>query len=138
MSTLAPEVAATLIHDYDAIAAVIRLYLDGVARGDLGKLREAFHKDARIFGQELGQRYDVPIEELVKEAVRAPLDSDGRFRGRLTSVTVAGDAAVATVAEDGCWCSVSYVDFMSLVRINGSWKIVNKTFTHTGGIPPSP
>jgi hypothetical protein len=33
--------------------------------------------------------------------------------------------------------NVSFVDFMSLARIDGAWKIVNKTFAHTGGEPPS-
>ncbi len=28
------------------------------------------------------------------------------------------------------------VDFFRLARVNGSWKIVSKTFAHTGGTPP--
>jgi hypothetical protein len=29
------------------------------------------------------------------------------------------------------------VDYFSLARIDGVWKIVNKTYAHTGGEPPS-
>jgi len=32
---------------------------------------------------------------------------------------------------------VSFVDFLSLARIDGTWKIVCKTFAHTGGKMPS-
>jgi hypothetical protein len=48
-----------------------------------------------------------------------------------------GDAAVAVVSEDRCWGSVSFVDILSLSRIAGDWKIVNKTFAHTGGTMPA-
>jgi hypothetical protein len=49
-----------------------------------------------------------------------------------------GDAAVATLAEEGCWGQVSFVDFFSLARFDSTWKIVNKTFAHTGGEMPQP
>lgn len=29
--------------------------------------------------------------------------------------------------------SLSFVDYFSVVRIDGSWRIVNKAFAHTGG-----
>lgn len=136
MATLAPTVDATSIADYDAIAGVIRLYIDGSAMGDRSKLEQAFHADARMYGALAGQRYDVPIEELFKMAAEGPMDTDGRYRARLTSVDQVGDVAVATLVEEGCWGTVSFVDYFSLIRIDGSWTIVNKVFAHTGGTPP--
>ena len=136
MATLAPTVEATSIEDYDAIAAVIQLYIDGSAKGDRSKLERAFHSDARMYGALAGHRYDVPIEELYKMAADAPMDTDGRYRARITSVDQVGDVAVATLVEEGCWGAVSFVDYFSLARIDGSWTIVNKVFTHTGGTPP--
>ena len=47
-----------------------------------------------------------------------------------------GDAAVAVVAEEGYWGSVSFIDYFLLARIEGVWKIVCKLFAHTGGEPP--
>jgi len=44
--------------------------------------------------------------------------------------------AMAAVAEDGFWGSVSFVDFFNLAKVDGRWVIVNKTFAHTGGEPP--
>jgi hypothetical protein len=126
------------IREYDDIARVVQLYMDGSARGDVAKLKEAFHPDARMFGSLAGTRYDVPIQELFKMAEGQPADADGSYRGRLVSVERVGDAAMATVAEDGYWGhGVSFVDFFSLARINGTWKIVNKTFAHTGGEMPA-
>jgi hypothetical protein len=124
------------IDDYDAICAVIQLCLDGEATGDVAKLQEAFHEDARMFGDLAGTRYDVPIHTLFDMAAESPTDT-GNYQSRIFSVTQLGDVATATVAEEGCWGTVSFVDFLSLCRIEGSWKIVNKTFAHVGGEPPA-
>jgi hypothetical protein len=127
---------ATLIDDHDAIAKVVELYTVGASRGDAAMLRQAFHPDARMFGQAGGQRVDMAMEPFFELSAAHPLDSDGSYRGRLISVQQFGDAAVAIVAEDGCWGAVSFVDLLSLNRIDGVWTIVNKTFAHTGGTMP--
>jgi hypothetical protein len=120
-----------------AIEDAVRLYIDGVSKGDAGKLKEAFHDEAWMFGSLGGQRADMPIGQLIEMAVSQPLDSDGSFRARISDVEQVGDAATARVEEDGCWGGVSFVDFFTLAKIDGAWKIVNKTFAHTGGELPA-
>jgi hypothetical protein len=119
----------------DAIAAVVGLYIDGASQGDPDKLKAAFHERAWMFGSRDGRRVDVPIEEMFAMSIVRPLDSDGSYRARITAIEQVGGAATATVEEDGCWGGVSFTDFLSLVKIDGSWKIVSKTFAHTGGEP---
>ena len=88
-----------------------------------------------MFGALGGTRYDVPIQELFAMADEGPADT-GSYRARVVSVNQTGDAAAATVAEEGYWGSVSFVDYFLLARIDGVWKIVCKLFAHTGGEPP--
>jgi hypothetical protein len=126
---------ADVVGDYDAIWRVVQLCTDGEAKGDVAKLQEAFHADARMFGSLAGTRYDVPISELFELAESAPADT-GTYRSRVLSVQQTGDAAVAVVAEEGYWGSVSFVDYFLLARIDGVWKIVCKLFAHTDGEPP--
>jgi hypothetical protein len=124
-----------VVDDYDAICRVVQLCTDGEAKGDIAKLWEAFHADARMFGFLAGTRYDVPIAELFALAESVPADT-GTYRSRILSVRQMGDAAVAVVAEEGYWGSVSFVDYFLLARMEGDWKIVCKLFVHTGGEPP--
>jgi len=126
----------SLVRDYDAIRNVVQLCLDGEAKGDVAKLQEAFHKDARMFGSLAGTRYDMPIQGLFDMSAEVPADT-GNYQSRILSITHVGDVATATVAEEGYWGSVSFLDFFSLCRIDGTWKIVNKTFAHVGGEPPA-
>ena len=126
---------ANVVDDYDAISRVLQLCTEGEAKGDVSKLQEAFHADARMFGSLAGERYDVQIEELFTLAQSAPADT-GNYRSRVLSVQQTGDAAVAVVAEEGYWGTVSFIDYFLLARIEGVWKIVCKLFAHTGGEPP--
>ena len=127
--------AADVVSDYDAICRVAQLCTEGEAEGDVAKLREAFHADARMFGSLAGTRYDVPIAELFALAESAPADT-GNYRSRVLSVQQTGDAAVGVVAEEGYWGAISFIDYFLLARIEGEWKIVSKLFAHTGGEPP--
>jgi Putative lumazine-binding len=135
MATVAPEAARTAIDDYDAITAVVNLYIDASKTGDASTLERAFHPDARMFGALGPQRIDISIQEFFKLAASMPMGQT--YRARITAVNQVDDAATAVVVEDECWGSVSFVDFFSLARIKGEWKIVNKTFAHTGGTPPA-
>lgn len=126
---------ADVIDDHDEIVKVLQLYIAGASKGDATRLNRAFHPAARMFGQLAGTRVDIPISEFVTMAERQPADT-GAYRGRVLSVTQAGDAAAAVVAEEGCWGSVSFIDFFTLARIDSNWKIVGKTFAHMGGQMP--
>lgn len=127
--------ATSVVEDYDAIRDVVQLCLDGEATGDVEKLGAAFHEDARMFGSLAGERYDVPISELMSMSASAPADT-GKYRSRVLAVHHTDDAALAIVAEEGYWGTVSFIDYLALARIDGQWKIVNKLFAHTGGEPP--
>ena len=68
---------------------------------------------------------------------RAPRNSDGRYTAHIMSIEQAGDVATATVEEDGCWGTVSFTSFLSLVKFDGRWQIVAKVFAHVSGASPS-
>ena len=127
---------SSTIDDFDAISRVVSVFIEAESQGDVAKFAEACHPDARMFGHVEGERYDMPIAEYAPLAAAQPGNSAGTYQGRLVSVTQVGDAAQVVVAEDGFWGAVSFTDFLSLARIDGAWKIVSKTFAHTGGKLP--
>ena len=130
-----PVRSGTPIDDYDAIAATVQLYIDGSAQGDAAKLTEGFHPDAQMYGAIGDDRYDEPITQYIKLMAESP--GGETLRARITSIVQAGDAASATVVEDGFWGTMSFVSFLTLSRIEGRWRIVNKNFAHTGGQMPA-
>jgi hypothetical protein len=131
------EAMATTAQETEQITRTVNLYVEGVRDGDAAKLRQAFHPDARMWGSMIGQRYDEPIAEMIAMVDGKPVDVDGSYRAHVSSVEQTDDVALVTLSEEGFWGTVSFVDFFALARIDGTWKIVNKSFVHTSGEPPA-
>ena len=117
-----------------AVAATVQLYIDGARNAEVGKLKEAFHENALMFGAIAGHRYDVPVGTFFDLVVSSPAPGDA-YNAHIVSIDIVGDAAVATLAEDN-YMGMDFVDIFSLSKIESRWKIVNKTFAFTGGTPP--
>jgi hypothetical protein len=117
--------------DLQEIARVVQLYIDG-ANGDVAKLEEAFHPSAWMFGHVGPMDTNMPIEDFFKWVADNPGLAGAGYRTQVTSIDLNGDAAVATLAEEdfmGC----DFVDYFALARMDGRWKIVNKTYACTRG-----
>ena len=116
--------------DRDQIVQVAQLYIDGFNHADAEKLREAFHPDARIaYTDSDGQLESHRIYDSIDEW-GTDLDEPSVY-GRIISVTQAGDVACVLLGFD--WTpepSNGWVDIHSLLRLDGTWKIMNKTATH--------
>ena len=128
---------STVAAGNETAVGAVQLYVDGVRTGDAAKLEQAFSEGSWMFGTVGGKRLDMPITEMIKMIEAKPADTDGSFQANVRSVEEEGDAAFVTLEEEGFWGALSFVDFFSLARIDGSWKIVNKTFAHTGGEMPA-
>jgi hypothetical protein len=113
--------------DYHEILRVVQLYIDGFNDNDVGKFKEAFHQDAWIFYIDAdGALHKHLISEAFAEWAAPP---SWGVVGRVISVTRVGDAAGVQLSwKRG---SNEYIDFHNLLRINGVWKITNKTATHS-------
>ena len=131
---MATTVTAT---EREAITAALQLYIDGASKGDAAKFKEGFDERAWMFGSLGGKRYDMPVAQLIELCVNQPLDSDGSFEARIVSIEQAEDAATVVLEEEGCWGGISFTDYFTLTKIDGQWKIANKTFAHTGGELPA-
>jgi len=117
--------------DYDEIVRVMQLYADGFNKNDINMFREAFHEDAWIF-------YIDPEGKLHKNLISDDFEKwasppSWGIVGRVISVTQVGDAASVQLSWDRpSDPDQGYIDFHNLIRINGVWKITNKTATHSG------
>ena len=123
------------IDDHDAITKLVQLYING-AGGDVAKLREAFHPDARMYGHIGAVTHAIPITGFFDMVAGAKGSLAGpRYKARIVSIDVVGDAGVAVLAEED-YLGCDFVDYFSVARIDGRWQIVNKTYAHTGGKLP--
>jgi two-component system, LytTR family, sensor kinase len=127
-------VAAALVGQGQASAAgeeagvrqTAELYLQGQATGRGEFMRQAFHPDAKLFFIRDGKVSQVTLDEFASKFTGKPRDDEAKRKRRVVSVDVTGTAAVAKIDLD--YPDAHFVDYMSLLKVDGSWKIVNKTF----------
>jgi protease I len=115
--------------DEAAIRQTVQYYFDGGTSRDSVALRKAFHPDARMLFARDGRLVVVPIEEFIARVAGERLKPGevDSTRKRVTSVDVTGDAAIARIElkrPEGL-----IVDYMSLLKVEGRWQIVNKIFS---------
>ena len=115
--------------DEAAIRQTVQHYFDGGKNRDSLALRKAFHPEARMLFAREGKLVVVPIGEYITRVGSEKLEPgevDSTQR-KVVSVDVVGDAAVAKLELKRAGALLT--DYMSLLKVDGRWLIVNKIFT---------
>ena len=113
--------------DEAAVRSVVESYLHGLKFNDVPSLRKAFWPDAKLFFTtregKLGQL--TQADWYAGFAKTAGQEENGDLR--ITALEVTRDIASVKVVED--YPGTRYTDYVSLVKFEGQWKIVNKVYT---------
>ncbi|HEX8274437.1 MAG TPA: nuclear transport factor 2 family protein [Longimicrobiaceae bacterium] len=112
--------------DEAGVRAALQHYLDGHATGRAEHFAAAMHPEMRMFWIRDGALSQRTQAEYVAGASGRPAADEAQRRRWIEEVDVTGDAAVAKVVLD--YPQARITDYMSLLRVDGEWRIVNKTF----------
>jgi len=113
--------------EYDAVIQAAQAYIDGYRAGDIAGIEKAFHQDAIMWGYsgaDLLQGAAVPVFASFFKALGASPNT----RSRLDILAIAPTAAVVRVDMENDVMGASFHDFLSLLKIDGEWKIISKIF----------
>ncbi len=112
------------------ILAVIQTYLDGLYEGDTGKLAGAFHPAAHLFCTTGNTLVDVDQSQwyaLINSRPSPKAKGQGREHEAVLLLDVTGpNTALVKVS-----CAILprvFTDYLSLVLLDGRWRIINKTY----------
>lgn len=89
-------------------------------------MRIAFHPAAEFFWIAADTLARRSSEAYAGGFTGRPADDEARRRRRILSIDRSGNAAIGKIELD--YPSGRIVDYMSLLKIGGEWKIVNKIF----------
>ncbi len=112
--------------EHDAVRVPLENYLKGHATGDGEYMKKAFHTDGHMMFIRDGKYTTRSFTEYIAGFTGKPPADEAQRKRRIEAIDVAGNAAVAKIILD--YPTTRFVDFMSLLKINGEWKIVNKSF----------
>lgn len=112
--------------EFQKINKVLLDYLEGTANGEPDRVRNAFHKDLNL--------YHVKNDSLVTWAGKGYVNNIKQGRksnriGRVVSIDYENDAAIAKIEIVMPQRKRIYTDYMMLLKVQGQWKIIHKSFT---------
>ena len=122
--------------DIAAVTEVVVTYYEGMTTGDEERLTRAFHPRASIVGNFQGKLEWQTFEEFVEECKQAAA-SPGAYEWRIDGLSFQGDTALVRLGDEfaGDW----YSNDLSMLRIDGAWRIVHKTwYVHPAGAAETP
>lgn len=113
------------------ILSVVQIYLDGLFEGDTAKIRQSFHPASSLFAVASdGKLVNMPREEWCRMIEgRASPKASGltREHERILSVDITGPNTAVVKLN----CAIAprfFTDYLSLIRLDGRWQVINKTF----------
>lgn len=112
----------------EATAARVPLdnYIQGHATGNGDFMRKAFHTEAKVMAFRDGKMMNMTSEEFASRFTGKPAPDEAQRKRRIESVEITGNAGVGKIVLE--YPTVTFTDYMSLLKVDGEWKIVNKVF----------
>ena len=117
------------MNDEQKIRDVIQTYFDSMYESSSDKARAAFHPNAKITGYLEDGLHEMSVEDFagfVASQQPSPKSKGEAARLDILSIELAGDTASARIRDD--YLGKTFLDSLSLLRIDGSWSIYNKLF----------
>jgi hypothetical protein len=119
------------VSDIEQVSATLEKYIQGSLNADVALLKTIFHPQAGMFGY-LGPNLlaGSPEPFFAHLAGGPSLAQAGKpYRAKIASIEVTGNTASAKLVEDG-FSDLDFVDYFHLLKVDGKWLIVAKTFHH--------
>jgi hypothetical protein len=101
-------------------------YINAHATGNPEYIRKAFFPTAKIMAFRDGKLLNLSVEEFASRFSGKPAADESQRKRRIDSLDITGNAGVARIVLD--YPDATLTDYMSLLKVDGEWKIVNKVF----------
>lgn len=109
-----------------AVRAALQHYLAAHATGDGSHHAKVFHPVANLYWMRDDTLNTRTSEAYIAGSPGRPPADEAQRRRHIAMVDITGDAAVAKIVLD--YPGALITDYMSLLKVDGEWRIVSKIF----------
>ncbi|MGE3465969.1 MAG: nuclear transport factor 2 family protein [Pyrinomonadaceae bacterium] len=120
----------------DAVRVPLENYIKGHETGSAEYMKKAFHTEGHLMFIRDRKYTTRSFAEYIGGMTGKPAPDEAKRKRTIEDIDVAGNAAVARIVLD--YPTAVFVDYMTLLKIDGEWKIVNKTFYVEPKAAPAP
>lgn len=123
-----PSQAHDPLDDISAVEALMAAYYRGMYDGDGAALRQVFDPGAYLTGF-VGERYiRSSLEEFIGRASASPTAKEAGEPYEMEVLGIRLDGPIGTAVVRDSFRGQVYIDHLSVVRQDGAWRIVAKSF----------
>ena len=123
--------------DKEQIENVIQLYVDSMDESNADKVKLAFHTNAKVVGYLHGDFMEMSVDDFagfVASQQPSPQEKGENVAFEILSCEIDGSTAFAKVRDK--YLGITFLDSLSLIKIENEWKLYNKLF-HVESESPS-
>lgn len=113
--------------EIEQINETLMNYIEGTANGEPERLKEAFHPDFNLYYTSKDSLQIWSGKDYIKRVKKG--NKVNRI-GKILSVDYTNNTATAKIEVDMPERKRIYTDYLLLLKIRDSWKIIHKSFTH--------
>lgn len=110
----------------EAVKIPLENYLKGHATGKPEFMKRAFHSEGKLMFIRDGKYATIDFADYIGRMNGTPAADESERKRHIESIDISGNAAVGKIVLD--YPNARFIDYMSLLKIDGEWKIVNKIF----------
>jgi len=123
---MSKNIKAVATQDYNAVIETASRYVEGLREGSVETIKQAFHEEAVMYGFTNGQLLGGPIGNLYSF-----VESNGKapdITTHLDVLAITPTTAVVRVDMEKDAIGADYNDYLTLIKINGDWKVIAKVY----------
>ncbi len=110
-----------------AVRQALGYYVQGHATGNPEVMARAFHPEAHLtYVVDDGSVRTISLADFLGGMTGRPAPDEAQRVRTIELVDIGGTAAVGKIILD--YPTIRFVDYMSLLKVNGEWKIIHKSY----------
>lgn len=116
-------------NDAAAVTAIAEAYIKATYEGDAETMKKLFHKSAVMNGYLRGRPGMGGPDPFIHDLANNPSLKSGNapYKATIDYIHVSGKIGSVTISETG-FGDMNFTNYFHLMKDNGEWKIVSKTF----------
>ena len=117
------------MNDKEQIENVIQLYVDSMDESNPDKVKQAFHSNAKVVGYLHGDFMEMSVDDFagfVASQQPSPKEKGENVVFEILSCDIEGATAAVKVRDK--YLGITFLDTLSLIKVESEWKLYNKLF----------
>ena len=111
--------------EIEAAKVPLQNFIKSLETNQVELIKKAFHKDGKVKYLYDGKLRTIEFNKYIADFPKKPAKNEAKRKRWIESIEITGNVGVGKLILE--YPSVKFTDYMTIMKIDGEWKITNKT-----------